>query len=289
MIHSGALDCLDENANRAQLIADLDLTIEWASSRAKDRTSGQGNLFDFSSSTNNESSPADDYLSAPKAKQVNEYLPSDKLKLEKEHVGFYLSDHPLKQLSEPAKLIAPISLSSLEEQKDKSKVSVIAMIPEMREVTTRKGDRMAIIKLEDLTGSCEAVVFPKSFERLSDHLMVETRLLIWGSVDRRDETVQLLIDDCREIDDLRFLLIDLRPDQATDINIQHKLRECLSKNRPARDELGVRIPVVACLKDNNSTRYVKLGDQFCVKDTDLALDSLSKNSFIARSSKSLVI
>ncbi len=289
LIHSGALDCLDEDANRAQLIADLDLTIEWASSRAKDRTSGQGNLFDLSTSVNNESAPTDDYLSAPKAKKVNEYLPSDKLKLEKEHVGFYLSDHPLKQLSEPAKLIAPISLSSLEDQKDKSKVSVIAMIPEMREVTTRKGDRMAIIQLEDLTGSCEAVVFPKSYERLSDHLMVETRLLIWGSVDRRDETVQLIIDDCREIDDLRFLLIDLRPDQATDINIQHKLRECLSKNRPNRNELGVRIPVVACLKDNNNTRYVRLGDQFCVKDTDLALEALSKNSFIARSSKSLVI
>ena len=164
------------------------MVIDWASSRAKDRTSGQGNLFDLSSSTNQESSN-DDYLSAPKAKNVNEYAPSDKLKLEKEHVGFYLSDHPLKQLSEPARLIAPISLGSLEDQKDKSRVSVIAMIPEMREVTTRKGDRMAIIQLEDLTGSCEAVVFPKSYERLCDHLMVETRLLIWASVDRRDETV----------------------------------------------------------------------------------------------------
>ena len=99
----------------------------------------------------------------------------------------------------------------------------------------------------------------------------------------------MLIDDCREIDDLRFLLIDLRPEQATDINVQHKLRECLSNNRPARNELGVRIPVVACLKDNDNTRYVRLGDQFCVKDTDLALDSLSKNSFIARTSQSLVI
>ena len=58
---------------------------------------------DLSNSTNNESSPTDDYSSAPKAKEVQEYLPSDKLKLEKEHVGFYLSDHPLKQLSEPAK------------------------------------------------------------------------------------------------------------------------------------------------------------------------------------------
>ena len=158
----------------------------------------------------------------------------------------------------------------------------------MKQVTTRKGDRMAIIQLEDLTGSCEAVVFPKSYERLSDHLMVETRLLIWGSVDRRDETVQLIIDDCREIDDLRFLLIDLRPEQATDINVQHKLRECLSNNRPARNELGVRIPVVACLKDNENIRYVRLGDQFCVKDTELALNTLSNNSFIVRSSKSLI-
>ena len=118
--------------------------------------------------------------------------------------------------------------------------------------------------------------------------MVETRLLIWGSVDRRDETVQLIVDDCREIDDLRFLLIELCPDQATDISVQHKLRECLSKNRPARNELGVRIPVVACLKDNENIRYVRLGDQFCVKDAELALNTLSSNSFTARSSKSLV-
>ncbi len=84
-------------------------------------------------------------------------------------------------------------------------------------------------------------------------------------------------------------MIDLLPDQAADINVQHKLRECLSRNRPARNELGVRIPVIACLKDNNNTRYVRLGDQFCVKDAELALSSLSKNSFNARSSKSLVI
>jgi len=147
---------------------------------------------------------------------------------------------------------------------------------------------MAIIQLEDLTGACEAVVFPKSYERLCEHIMVETRLLIWARVDRRDDNVQLIVEDCREIDDLKFILIDLRPEQATDINIQHKLRECLSKNRPARNELGVRVPVVACLKDNENIRYVRLGDQFCVKDTELTLNSLSKNSFNARSSKSLV-
>ena len=137
-------------------------------------------------------------------------------------------------------------------------------------------------------GSCEAVVFPKSYERLSDHLMLETRLLIWGSVDRRDETVQLIVDDCRAIDDLRFLIVDLLPDEAGNIEIQHKLRECLYKFRPARNELGVRVPVVASLKKGDEIRYVKLGDQFCVKDADSTMDLLKEKSFRVRASKSLI-
>jgi DNA polymerase III alpha subunit len=47
LIHSGALDALEPRANRAQLMADLELVIDWASSRAKDRASGQGNLLDL--------------------------------------------------------------------------------------------------------------------------------------------------------------------------------------------------------------------------------------------------
>ena len=62
---------------------------------------------------------------------------------------------------------------------------------------------MAVLQLEDLTGSCEAVVFPKTHARLADHLMVDARLLVWGSVDRRDERVQLIVEDCRSIDDLQ--------------------------------------------------------------------------------------
>ena len=47
LIHCGALDALEPTANRAQLMADLDLVLDWSSSRAKDRASGQGNLFDL--------------------------------------------------------------------------------------------------------------------------------------------------------------------------------------------------------------------------------------------------
>ena len=193
LIHCGALDALDPSGNRAQLMADLDLLLDWASSRAKDRDSGQGNLFDLMAASTPEADGPADLSLAPKASPVADYPPTEKLRLEKELVGFYLSDHPLKQLTAPAKLLAPIGLGALEDQPDKSKVSAIAMISELRQVTTRKGDRMAILQLEDLTGSCEAVVFPKSYARLSDHLIAETRLLVWAGVDRRDERVQLCL------------------------------------------------------------------------------------------------
>lgn len=291
LIHCGALDGLEPNANRAQLMADLDLILDWASSRARDRASGQGNLFDLmAGAADSGDGAADgnaDLSTAPRAAPVSDYPPREKLRLEKELVGFYLSDHPLKQLTRPIRLLSPIGLGNLEEQTDKARVSVIAMVPELRHVTTRKGDAMAVLQLEDLTGSCEAVVFPKTYARLADHLMVDARLLIWASVDRRDDRVQLIVDDCRSIDDLQVLLVELMAEQASDIAVQHRLRECLTQHRTEQEQAGVRVPVVALVRRQQETRYVRLGHQFCVNDAGAAMGTLSSASFTARLSSPL--
>jgi DNA polymerase-3 subunit alpha len=284
LIHCGALDGFEPGANRAQLMADLDLVLDWAGSRARDRASGQGNLFDLLAGDGGDggdgAAPAD-LSSAPRAAPVPDYPPTEKLKLEKELLGFYISDHPLRQLAGRLKLLSPISLANLEEQGDKAKVSLVVMVPELRQVTTRKGDRMAILQLEDLTGSCEAVVFPRAYARLADHLMVDARLLLWATVDRRDDRVQLIVEDCRSIEDLRLVLVDLPAAQAGDIAIQHRLRECLHRHRPEQDEAGVRVPVVARLRDAHQTRYVRLGPQFCVADASAAVQTLAAAEFRA--------
>jgi DNA polymerase-3 subunit alpha len=278
LIHCGALDGLEAGANRAQLMADLDLILDWANSRARDRASGQGNLFDLLAGATAAPGAADQ-STAPRAAPVADYPPTEKLKLEKELLGFYISDHPLRQLSTQVSLLSPISLARLEEQADKAKVSIVAMVPELRQVNTRKGDRMAVLQLEDLTGSCEAVVFPKTYARLADHLMVDARLLVWATVDRRDERVQLIVDDCRSIDDLQLLQVELDPNQAGDIAIQHRLRECLTRHRPALDEAGVRVPVVALVRQGGESRWVRLGPQFCVADAPAAVKTLAAADF----------
>jgi len=294
LIHSGALDALEPSGNRAQLMADLDLVLDWASSRARDRASGQGNLLDLLGGSSDAGSDGEGAASAatnaPKAAPVRDYPSQEKLRLEKELVGFYLSDHPLKQLAKPVQLLSPLALAALEEQADKAKVSAVVMVSELRQVTTRKGDRMAVLQLEDLSGSCEAVVFPKSYARLADHLIVDARLLLWASVDRRDERVQLIVDDCRSIDDLQLLMVDLPADQAADIAIQHRLRECLHRHKPAHDDgaAGARVPVVALVRDAGQLRYVRLGPQFCVDNPAAAVETLSSAAFQARVSSPLL-
>ena len=88
---------------------------------------------------------------------------------------------------------------------------------------------MAIVQLEDLSGCCEAIVFPKTYVRLSEFLLTDTRLLVWGTIDKKSDKTQLIIDDCREIDNLKLLIINLEFSQASDVRVQNTLRECLLK------------------------------------------------------------
>ena len=273
LIHCGALDEFSEDRNRAQLLADLESVTEWAASRNRDRISGQGNLFDIDNKIDSLE------ITLNKNNKVEDYTLIEKLRLEKQLLGFYLSDHPLKHLSRPARLISPISISLLDEFKDKSKISLVGMIPEIKQITTKKGDRMAIIQLEDLSGTCEAVVFPKTYLRLSEFLITDTRLLVWGAIDKRSDKTQLIVEDCREIDNLKLLVINLKCDQAADIRVQNKIRNCLVKFKADRDKCGVKVPVLAAVKSNESVTYVKFGDQFCVSDINGAAKLLESNSF----------
>ena len=108
-------------------------------------------------------------------------------------------------------------------------------------------------------------------------------------MDRRDERVQLIVDDCRAVDDLNLLLVQLPSDQASDIAVQHKLRECLTQHRPDREELGVKVPVIAEVSDGTTVRYVRLGPQFFVRNVDAAIESLVQQDFSVRRSENMVI
>ncbi|NER38293.1 MAG: DNA polymerase III subunit alpha [Oscillatoria sp. SIO1A7] len=197
LIKSGALD--EINPNRQQLIQHLELVIKWANSRAKDQASGQLNLFDVVATS--KKTPV--FESAPIAPQVQDFSIQEKLQFEKELLGFYVSNHPLKNadLIAQRREIELMSLAKLQEQRSRSKISAIVIFTEVRKITTKKGDPMAFVQIEDLEGKGEAVVFPSNYAEIQPYLdKTDVPILIEGKVEKRDDKNQILINHAEEIE-----------------------------------------------------------------------------------------
>ena len=274
LIHCGAFDTVQKN--RKQLIQDLDLVMSWAGKRAQDRQSGQGNLFNFSNGVENASFGLE---SAPKAPPTKDFLPSEKLQLEKELLGFYVSDHPLKSWQKAAQIFEPISLSDLEDQSAKASVSAIVILNSIKVVMTKKGEQMAILQIEDIDGQTEAVVFPETYKRISSQLVDEARLIIWGKVERKDDKVQLLVDDAEAIEEVKMVRIQLTPQQACDTSQQHRLKTVLQQQ--SGDTKKSRVPVVAMIVGGETGKLVRLGRKFWVRDSKAAVYALNTANFSA--------
>ena len=282
LIQSGSFDYID--TNRRQFMQDLDLVLDWAQSRAKDRSIGQGNLFDIMGVADlggGDSAGNNGYETAPKASPVDDFDPQERLRLEKELLGFYISDHPLKSVQRSAKVLAPINLSELSEQPEKVILSAIVMLASVKPITTKKGDRMAIVQIEDLSGQAEGVVFPRSFERIGQYIEADARLMIWGKADRRDDQIQFIIEDAEPVEEVQMVMVELEPKIAGEITYQNQLRDVLRKNQ-GEDPKQAKVPVVAVISVDQQRHFVRLGAQFCVQDPQLAVNALIGAGFEAR-------
>ena len=194
LIQCGAFDKIQQNRN--QLVHDLEGVIKWAQDRKRDRESGQGNLFDLLGTSFGKS--ASTYDSAPKSKTIKDFDTQEKLRLEKELLGFYVSEHPLKVLLQVNQDPDVLTLEQLTDKK--GKVSVIVMLSAIKPVVTKKGEQMAILQLEDLTHQIKAVVFPKTYEQVKPHIIENAILLISGKIEKDGEEIQIIVDTAKPVE-----------------------------------------------------------------------------------------
>ena len=281
LILSGAFESIEPN--RQQLMHDLELVVDWAQSRAKDREVGQGNLFDMlgAAPAADSNGPALTFESAPKAPPTADYEPQERLKLEKDLLGFYISDHPLKNIQHSSKILAPIELATLAEKPEKVTLTAIVMLSMVKPVTTKKGDSMAVVQIEDLTGHAEAVIFPKAYARIGQYIKPDARLMIWGKVDRRDDRIQMIIDDAQPIETVSMVMLDIEPSVAGDIKKQNRLRDVL-RVLQGEDKFAAKTPVIAVIRTRDHSHAVRLGNQYRVRNAEAAVAALQAANFSAR-------
>ena len=280
LIKCGAFDTIQPNRN--QLINDLDLAINWAQNRAKDKAIGQGNLFDLLGGHAIGSDTNIAYESAPKHADVPDFSSKQKLQMEKEILGFYVSEHPLKSASKVGQLIATnqINLSQLDEQKNNATVSAIAIVNSIKNVMTKKREPMAILQIEDMTGQTEAVVFPKTYERIGELLVQDARLILWGKIEKQDERTQLIVDKAELIENLQMVIVELTPQQLNDDEQMKRLVANLQEQRGDADK--AKAPVVLSIAINSGRVMWRLDDKNWVQEPGAVVERLKPLEFEAR-------
>lgn len=277
LIYAGAFDTLEPNRN--QLLEDVKLIIPWAQNKAKEKEKGQMSMFDLLSETPANTNSKTAFDEVPKAKPVPDFSLKEKLKLEKDCLGFYVSEHPLKTLQESAKLLSPINLDQLDKQGTRKKISCVVALNAVKKIMTKNGDQMAFLQIEDATGATEGIVFPSVYENLKDFLIEESQLIVWGKVQNKDDKFQLIIDDIQPIEKIQLVIIELSADQIVEEkqikNLQARLQEC------SGDKNRLKIPVIAKIKSQDYSQFVRLGEEYWVQDAQATMEVLKNSNFQA--------
>ncbi len=183
LIMAGALDSFGE---RGQLLHNLEALLEYNKGQ-KTMHADQGSLFGEDTS----------HITLKPTPAMSQ---EDKLAMEKEILGVYVSGHPLEPFRERfAKSSSNIGMILSDEIKNEQKVVIGGIIEIVKEINTKKGDKMAFVTLSDFTGSIEAVVFPKTYEKNREIIAEEQVIAVQAKVSDRDGAKSIIIEGIKKL------------------------------------------------------------------------------------------
>lgn len=206
LIKAGACDCLSDN--RAAMLSVHETLVESAQNTLKKNIEGQMSLFQTASETMNTEAIGG------KLPDVRPFPRDIQLAMEKEMLGVYLTDHPLKEYEERMARVSSITCDDIahaEEDAHNGENTVLrdgmscvisGMIAGKKTLITKSSKMMAFIDLEDLYGVCEVVVFPNVYERCASVCEADRVVAVKGTVNfKEDEAPKILADEILDIDE----------------------------------------------------------------------------------------
>jgi DNA polymerase-3 subunit alpha len=168
----------------------LDQAVAWGQKQQADRMLGQGSIFDLAGWAGEAAGEA-----RPRHHPV---LPSDEfeknelLRLEKEVLGLYVSEHPLSSIRDQLRRKTDATIGELERRRDGEVVTVGGIVSALKHMTTKRGDSMVFLRLDDVTGGTECVVFNSTYEKARELCTVDRVLVVKGRVDHKEGETKLI-------------------------------------------------------------------------------------------------
>ncbi len=236
LVKAGALDSFGE---RGQLLNSTEEVLGFVREHFKSQTSGQNSLF----GTSLKIGKLKLRDSAPATKE-------EKLAWEKEHLGMYVSAHPLDVYKKVLSTLRSSKSLSLEELGNN--VVMGGIISRLKRTLTRKNDPMAFFRLEDLTGSLEVLVFPKVMEKVLPFLADDKIVQVNGRLSDKDEEFKLIAEDIKELptDDVYSMALT---------EMQKNKQVVLHMAGLANMEVLNKIKLILETKPGNAQVYLSIG------------------------------
>lgn len=206
LIYSGAFDIF--GVDRASLLKTYPKAVKQAEQRQNDQTNGQNTLF------NSIQEHAEYELSYDPCPRFSF---KERLKLEKSVMGYYFYDHPTDEYKDDLKRIG-VTLPKDTVLRNNKEVRVLALISELRYITTRSGDQMASIIIEDGSTKLSAVIFPRALGPLSDKLIANEIVVISAKIKKNKkfgDEYQLIVDEIDSFDSF-FKSVEIK------LNVEHQ-------------------------------------------------------------------
>ena len=229
-IKAGAFDSL--GGTRKQYMSVYVQLMDQQQHNRKNNLAGQMSLFDLVS----EEEKAEYEIRLP---DVGEYSKELLLGFEKEVLGIYISGHPLEEYEQLWKKHITNTTADfmLDEEtgetvvKDGAKVTIGGMISERKIKYTKKDQVMAFLQVEDLVGSVEVIVFPKTYEPNSMKLMEEEKVFLTGRVSLEEERDgKLICESVRTFDEVPRKLWVKFPDMTSYMEAEQKLLQAIRES-----------------------------------------------------------
>lgn len=201
LIKCGAFDCFGET--RKTMLLGFENIQAAVSNDKKKNVEGQISMFDIFQ---------DEFFDQqPKLQHYDDFDEKIRLDMEKEVLGLYVSGHPLSEYQSTLEKKVSMDCNRINQLKeDPAKLFNLhetehimgGMILEEKKMVTKRGDQMAFVTLEDLYGSIEVVVFPKTYKECKNIIKEDEIVLIKGKMSiREDDNVSILADQIKKIDD----------------------------------------------------------------------------------------
>jgi DNA polymerase-3 subunit alpha len=190
LIQSGALDCLP--GHRAQKLHNLETVLQSSARRSREAERGQ-----FSLAFGSEIAPIEREL-----EPAEEWPAQEKLRREREALGFFLTGHPLEKFRAVIDMMGTMNTAALKDSANGKHAVLGGIITNVKTTLDRKQNPMAFVSIEDAAGQAEGVVFSDVLKKAGGKIAQDTVLLLEGKVSRRNSgDGKLLVNSVIQVND----------------------------------------------------------------------------------------